>query len=300
MKTLQDYYQDRQSELERQLKEAKTTKQVVDILQYELKGLADIDGPYIKNLTVPEVRIAQPMLSTLIQAFNVLTTLQLQIIKSQATPQESRENKATELTEALTAALTAAIGTVLSGGALLGAGVGATAGTIAGVLVPQLKEKFLGRVKASISSEPFETTINIDTETLLRHLTEALEVIDTAVSRYHVDLATEEEQKKPKLENHPEILEFLQNFMGDALDNDVQLPPELQLRTKEVPTILRHYGIQVEFYQSSIVDAHSMFNFEPSLDPDLKDYVALKPAFVKNGQVLLRGQVIEPASSTQK
>ena len=38
-----------------------------------------------------------------------------------------------------------------------------------------------------------------------------------------------------------------------------------------------------------------MFYFEPSIDPNITDYVTLKHAFVKDERVLLPGSVIEPS-----
>ena len=90
--------------------------------------------------------------------------------------------------------------------------------------------------------------------------------------------------------------------MADALDERTQLPTAVRRRIEQATTILRRYGIQARVYQPSEeqdlgMEAWSMFYFEPSLDPEITDYITLKHAFIKDNQVLLPGYVIEPASS---
>jgi len=114
--------------------------------------------------------------------------------------------------------------------------------------------------------------------------------------------AREEKAPLPGLENNLDLLEYLQDLMADALDEQTQLPIAVRRRISQATTILRHYGIQTRVYQPSEeedleIEAESMFYFEPSLDPEITDHITLKHAFVQDGQVLLPGYVIKPASS---
>jgi hypothetical protein len=109
--------------------------------------------------------------------------------------------------------------------------------------------------------------------------------------------AREEKALKPGLENDLDLLEYLQDLMADALDQQTQLPIAVRRRIEQAATILRHYGIEARVYQSSEEQDLGMFYFEPSLDPEITDYITLKHAFVKDDQVLLPGYVIEPHSN---
>jgi hypothetical protein len=139
-----------------------------------------------------------------------------------------------------------------------------------------------------------EIRIGIDIDKLLDHLYQSFQSIDMTVAAYG---AREEKGLKPGLENDLDLLEYLQDLMADALDEQTQLPIAVRRRIEQAATILRHYGIQARVYQSTEEQDLGMFYFEPSLDPNITDYITLKHAFVKDDQVLLPGYVIIPHSN---
>lgn len=141
--------------------------------------------------------------------------------------------------------------------------------------------------------------IEVDIDRLLSHLYQVFQSIDITVAAYG---SREEKAISPGLENNLDLLEYLQELMADALDEQTQLPIAVRRRIEQAATILRHYGIQARTYQpiagqSQEAEALSIFYFEPSLDPEVTNYITLKPALVKDDQLLLPGYVIEPASS---
>jgi len=68
--------------------------------------------------------------------------------------------------------------------------------------------------------------------------------------------------------------------------------------TKLLPQILMEQGILAQIYRPNNADSdREYFDFEPSIDPDNKDYVTITPALLKGDRLLRRGRVIEPAST---
>lgn len=101
-------------------------------------------------------------------------------------------------------------------------------------------------------------------------------------------------------ETHGELLEFLQDLIGDVQDGTTAL---IVRRVRHLPQLLESYGIRTESYQAggqpSGLDTRLLFTFEPSDDPTRQDYTTMVPAFIKDGKVLLRGRVIEPAGTSR-
>ncbi len=136
--------------------------------------------------------------------------------------------------------------------------------------------------------------ITIDIDKLLAYLYQNFQYIDQTISGYG---SKTEKNPTVGLENNLDLLEYLQELMADALDEETKLPITVRRRIEQAITILRSYGIEARIYQPDIEveKAWNMFYFEPSIDPEVTDYVTLKHAFVKDERVLLPGSVIEPA-----
>ncbi len=99
------------------------------------------------------------------------------------------------------------------------------------------------------------------------------------------------------------MLQFLQDLIGETLDEQAEISPLMRRQIERISTILKPYDIEVVVYQPNTEqskNAFPFFEFEPSLDLNLQEYVTLKPAFIKGDRVLLPGRVIEPVSSTQQ
>ena len=319
MKTLVSSYQEIKEKLKSQLEAIETTEQIVKILQDEISKLVDFNGDYILSLTPRQARLATAMLNDLNQYTSILGLAKLQDSTPNA-PEKSNSNGLSELTskispltkifqtennlQALTrqvqisrdfisSLLAGGVAGTLAGGYLWGLVGAITGGAIAKIVQPK-KSLENTDIPALPESRQNEIKIGIDIDKLLDHLYQAFQSIDMTVAAYG---AREEKALKPGLENDLDLLEYLQDLMADALDEQTQLPTAVRRRIEQAATILRHYGIQARVYQSSEEQDQGMFYFEPSLDPEITDYITLKHAFVKDDQVLLPGYVIEPHSN---
>lgn len=229
---------------------------------------------------------------TMIQIEKNLKALTSLDYYKQAFSQQMQQNG-----EVMSSLLAGGITGVLAGGYSWGL-IGAITGGVIGKIVQQtqLSENTHVALQPEPPKKVLKTSIDIDK--LLDYLYQAFQSIDLTVASY---AGTEEKSPKPGLENHLDLLEYLQDLMAEGLDQQTQLPTTVRRRIEQAATILRRYGIETRVYQSSEeqdlgMEAWSMFYFEPSLDPQITDYITLKQAFVKDNQVLLPGSVIEPAS----
>ncbi len=336
MKTLVSYYQEIKENLKSRLEAVETTEQVVKILQDEINKLADFNGDYIRGLTPPQARLATVMLRILNQYTSTLILVKLQDSTPNANAHFQSEVGLTELAsntlspltkifqieknlqalrslnyykqallqqvrqsrEVMSSLLAGGIAGTLAGGYVWGV-IGAITGGVIGKVVQPQKSPENTDLASLPESRKNEVKIGIDIDRLLDHLYQAFQSIDITVSAYG---AREEKAPLPGWENNLDLLEYLQELMADALDERTQLPTAVRRRIEQATTILRRYGIQARVYQPSEepdlgMEAWSMFYFEPSLDPEITDYITIKHAFIKDNQVLLPGYVIEPASS---
>ncbi|KYC41584.1 hypothetical protein WA1_16175 [Scytonema hofmannii PCC 7110] len=201
--------------------------------------------------------------------------------------------------EVASSSLAGGVAGTLAGGYWWGL-IGAVTGGIIGKIVQEIKLPENTTVIPQVESQQ-ELQINLNIDKLLDHLHQAFHSIDLTVAAYGV---REDKASKLGLENNLDLLEYLQDLMADALDKQTQLSTDVRRRIEQAATILRHYGIETRVYQplqeeNLDIEALSMFYFEPSLDPQVTDYITLKHAFVKDNQVILPGSVIEPVTSDQ-
>lgn len=337
MKTLASHYQKIKQKLKSRLDATNTVDEVVTIVREEINQLTDLNGEYIKELTPPQARLARNMLEGMKENIQILASVELQensvdipdksfdISEVQA---ELNKNVLSPLNNAIqtqkniqnwtspnyykqivlkpiqksrvivSSLLAAGLAGTLEGGikwGLVGAGIGLVSG---GVFSKVVKQKQLTQTDFNIQEEVIQNQpkIIIDTNKLLNYLYQNFQSIDQTVLAYG---AKEEKSSQPDLENNLELLEYLQELMADALDEETQLPISVRRRIEQAITILRRYGIEAKVYQPDISanKAWDMFYFEPSIDPNITDYVTLKHAFVKDEKVLLPGSVIEPSSN---
>ncbi len=337
MKTLASHYQKIKEKLKSNLDATNTVEEVVKIVRDEINQLIDLNGEYIKELTPPQARLARNMLEGMKDNIQILASVELQDLNVDV-PEKSfdisevqaefNKNILSPLNNAIqtqkniqnwtspnyykqillqplqksrvivSSLLAAGIAGTLEGGitwGLVGAGIGLISG---GVFSQVVKQKQLPSVGSNLPEVviPNQPKISIDTNKLLNYLYHNFQSIDQTVLNYGTK---EEKSSQPDLENNLDLLEYLQELMADALDEETQLPISVRRRIEQAITILRNYGIEAKVYQPSLEanKAWDMFYFEPSIDPNITDYVTLKHAFVKDEKVLLPGSVIEPASS---
>lgn len=335
MKTLISDYQQIKERLKSQLEDVEKTEQVVQIVQAEINQLADLSGDYIKGLTPPQARLATVMLKALNQYTSILMSVKLPESTAQFPEKSNTQEDLTKLTSSppfsniiqidkniktltsvdsykqvfvkqvqnnsavISSLVTGGIAGTLAGGESWGL-IGAITGGLLGKIIQQI-----GSENTNVTSSviPPKIELKIDINKLLDHLYQAFQSIDLIVATYGTrDGTREEKASKPGLENHLDLLEYLQDLMADALDKDTQLPTAVRRRIEQAVTLLRRYGIETRVYQPQQeqnlgIEPWSMFYFEPSLDPNVTDYLTLKHAFVKDDQVILPGSVVEPAAS---
>jgi hypothetical protein len=302
MKTLVEHYKETQFDFQNQLQSADSIAKISEIVQSELRQLASIDGEYIGSLTKPQARVALSMLEAFRLSLRMLTKEQPQSIDSTSYISDIGEQGNDDLTNSINGVLGGLAGGAL-GGAVTGGVIGGTIGGVLGAFGATVVVKTIHFVKPSQESKgvkystdtPMHSTgITLDKNELLTYLEQTFEVIDQTVAEY--SRLSEPVESKPKLEDHPEVLEFIQNLMGETLALETQLPLIFQSKVKELSSILRKYGIRTQTYQENAPDTvKELFDFEPSLDPDLQNHVMAKPALTKGDQILLRGSVIEPS-----
>lgn len=130
-------------------------------------------------------------------------------------------------------------------------------------------------------------------EDLLDFLHDKFEYLDQEVAKE----SNKEKPKPPtpKLEDHPDILKFIQNLLGQVSNEQSDVQLLTNKLNQQIPDILYAHGIQVEFYQPGIEDT-SKFDFVTNIDPEVREYVNLTPALIKENKVIQRGRVVKPAS----
>jgi hypothetical protein len=302
MKTLLEHYRQNQPELQRKLQSADRISEISEILQDEVRRLADINGEYIGSLTKPQARVALSMLEAFRLSFSMLAIDQMPLIGSTHHIPDTDEHVDDDHIKSLWGGF---VGGAL-GGTITGGVIGGTIGGVVGAFGATVALKTIHLVKPSPESKDVSsptksleinsTGVALDKKELLVYLEQTFNVIDDTVAEY--SRLSEPVESKPKLEDHPEMLEFIQNLIGETLTLETQLPPIFQLRIKELSSILRKYGIRSQIYQDNAPDTvKELFDFEPSLDPNLQNNITAKPALTKGDQILLRGRVIEPSSS---
>ncbi|MBV6625788.1 MAG: hypothetical protein KI793_23150 [Rivularia sp. (in: Bacteria)] len=337
MKSLASHYQKIKEKLKSRLEAVNTVEEVVEIVRSEINQLADLNGEYIKELTPPQARLARNLLEGIKENLQILASVELQNLNVDVAQKsfdisevsaELNKNILSPLNTAIqtqrniqnwtspnyykqilfkpiqksrvvvSSLLAAGLAGTLEGGitwGLVGAAIGLVSG---GVFSQVIKQKQLPDISSESADAVIQTQpkISIDIDKLLNYLYQNLQSIDQTVLTYG---AKEEKSNQPDLENNLDLLEYLQELMADALDQDTKLPITVRRRIEQAITVLRNYGIEARVYQPSLEanKAWDMFYFEPSIDPNITDYVTLKHAFVKDERVLLPGSVIEPAAS---
>ncbi len=156
-------------------------------------------------------------------------------------------------------------------------------------IVSQLDKSSLENPTDTPESTASVLTLRIDSQVLLDNIAEALNTIDLAVAQAQDGKKTVEANA---IEEQPELLNLLQRLIGASFLEKPQMALEL---TKLIPQILVEQGIEAKLYQPDDVKSHrEYFDFEPSINPNAKEYITIAPALVKGDRLLRRGRVIEP------
>ena len=296
MKTLLTLFGKERSELETEIDQATTLKQVIKLVQNRLDG---IERNYIGELSVGQVRLVKFSLDTLRQslatftAANELTSYPEPRIINQA-PRFSPNSLILKLLQVLIS-----IGILVSLFSLTQDAPGAwmailLMSVLIGLEALQFnKDNQENRPSTPELTEAPQPLVQIDSKFFLDNLADALNNIDRAVAQAEI--------QKPLgfdgIEEMPEILDFLQKLWGASFFENPQMTLEL---SKLIPQILTEQGIRVQNYLPDDEHSREYFDFEPNIDRSAKDYVTLTPALLKGDRVIRRGRVIEPVYSGAK
>jgi len=304
MSTLENYYTQIETKLCQEIKRATALEQVVQIIQDEIRIISHHDSEYILGLTDSQRTLAWERLESLSKSFNILTAIKLPQVHAEENSQSHhhkphhKDNSNQEMIRNIgIGALSGGIAGTLTGVPIVGTAVGIAVGAGVGVasnLMPKNEETEKVESKTTVENEVPRLRINPDL--ILSNLSQGFKEIDLAVARCLKD--RKKQPDKPSLDKLTDVLEVLQDLMGEELDDQNQIPALVSKQLKRIPSVLRHYGMETRVYQPKGEPSSqdwAMFEFEPSLEPDLQEYVTMKPAFVKGDEVILQGRVIEPA-----
>jgi hypothetical protein len=295
MKTLLTLFSEERNQLETEIDKIISVEQVVKLVQNRLDNFERI---YISELNVAQVRLASFFLDTLRQSIATLAAANF----PQVAPTEQKQiiNQASKFSPNRLI-LKLLKGLIYIG--ILGSLFSLTktspfawmaillTSVLLGLEVVLQLEKDNSENNSSERLKLPQPILRVDSKVLLDNLADALNTIDLAV-------AIKEENKNEDdrgIQELPELLNFIQRLIGASkLDK-----PEMTIAlTKLLPQILMEQGIFAHIYRPNDPDSdRQYFDFEPSIDPDTKDYVTITPALLKGDRLLRRGRVIEPAST---
>ncbi|MBD1925545.1 hypothetical protein H6F74_04485 [Trichocoleus sp. FACHB-90] len=295
MKTLITLFGKERNQLETEIDKATNLEQVVQLVQSRLDNL---ERNYIGELSVGQIRLASFFLDTLRQSIATLTA-------ANETRSQPQPEKIVKQVRGFSNSLILKVLQGLISISILGSLFSLTQDTVGAwmdillmtVLVGlevvfQLEGGGENRSDSQQPVAPPKLIMQVDSKAFLDNLGDALNTIDLAV-------ASAEQVKKPLegsgIEELPELLNVVQRLTGASFLQKPQMALEL---TKLLPQILMEQGIRTQIYQPG--DKHSgreYFDFEPSIDPEARDYVTITPALMKGDRLLRRGRVVEPAYS---
>ncbi len=261
-------------ELEHDVKNADKSERVAEVIRHQLVRMNnDIAN---EHLTEVQEKFCSDLLKVSDLAFKAMTA-----VKSPSTTPAEQHYSEIGIKRYLPPVAGALIGTLVT----------ATMGPVGSVLIVSATTSagtVIGDSLENTSSDSVQR-FEIETGALLENLRQLFGTIDEIVDAYEQELF--KERPKPTLEDTGEALKFLQGLMGTAYaTNDLQI---IKDQIEEIPEkILSHYGVEAKSYEIGI---RSDFEVSKSTRSESLDYVTLRPAFFKDGKVLLRGKVIEPS-----
>jgi len=294
MKNISTLFNAERNQLQIEIDKITSIEEVVKLVQNRLDNLERI---YISELNITQVRLASFFLEMLRQAIATLTVVNQSIVEPKEQkpiinlePNFSPNRLILKLLKALIY-----IGILGSLFSLTKISLSAWMGILLTSILLGLEVVLQLDKKNSTSAELLDIpqpVLRVDSKVLLDNLADALNTIDLAVARFEEGNKLEDDRT---LEELPELLNFVQRLMGASFLDQPQMAIAL---AKILPQILMSQGIRAQIYQQQAPQSErEYFDFEPSIDPNTKDYVTITPALLKGDRLLRRGRVIEPAYS---
>lgn len=246
MRTLLTLFGKERSELQTEINQATSIKQVIKLVQNRIDSL---EKSYVGELSVTQVRQVNFFLETLRQSLSALTAANE--TKSELEPEQPVTQAAQSTPNNFILKLLQAIiciGILVSLFSLTKTNLEAWMPILLmSVLIGLEAALYFNKSNQSTSSiavaEP-ESVVQVDSKILLDNLASALNTIDIAVAQVEEVLP----HSSNSLEDLTEILDILQRLMGaSSLENPLMA---LEL-AKIIPQILMKQGIRVQSYQLS-------------------------------------------------
>ncbi|MDZ7956377.1 MAG: hypothetical protein RMY34_00455 [Aulosira sp. DedQUE10] len=298
MKKITTLFSEERNQLKTDIDNTNSIEQVVKLVQNRLDNLERI---YISELNLTQVRLAAFFLDMLRQSISALAAANLAAISPTAT--QPIINPVTNVSaNRLILKLLKALLYVGILGWLFN-----LAKTTPGAWMAMLLTSVLLGLEVVLQLEKknpednstpperlklAQPVLRVDSKVLLDNLADALNTIDLAIARFEEG---NKQAGETGIEELPELLGFVQKLMGASFLDKPQMAIAL---TQLLPQILMEQGIRAQIFRANDpASDRNYFDFEPSIDPDTKDYVTLTPALLKGDRLLRRGRVIEPAYS---
>ncbi|MEH1773414.1 hypothetical protein [Nostoc sp.] len=292
----ENFTEDRQDALKKKLVTARSFSDLADILHRELAFYADIEGDYINSLTPSQAKVALALLAILRESHDTLGDTTVAFKNSY--PQNKSFSKTGSQSDTIATTIGAGLGAFLGVlespiAAIIGAAIGSSA---AKMIYDSIQEKSVSTKKTQ-HFNPINLQFN--TDILLSKIVNLFKRIDKLVIGKELIIQSITEKNTPELdEEYKDILEFLQELMGEAIVEDSNLlTPQMQKLIKgRIPTLLMHHNIEILIYPTNtkhLDNIDDYFDFEQSLELDFHESVTLKPALVKNKNIVLKGLVRE-------
>lgn len=295
----------------------KDAKKVHQIVADFLNNLFENDGDYRQSLTQSEDYILQAAIQLMQTQHSITSEMLNQISKIEAPKhrQSQTEHNKKFNPASNTTPYAPISGTALgaAAGALLGP-IGIIGGAIAGTAVAiylSSKNKYSETASTNPTTNKLKhpenqsksidspSSIAIDSNKLITIIEHICENIDNLLDTYKTQIkkvqAKYENQDKPTLDrNFPGLLESIQSLIGFTRyhnSDEEKYDKKLNSRLEDVLDQLDTQGINIVDYTS---DNSYMFEQIPS--DKAVEIKPIFPAFVKKGNVILKGQVFIPQS----
>ena len=301
----------------------KDAKKVQKVISDFLNNLFDTEGEYRQNLTQTEDYILQAAMQLMQTQQNITSEMVNQISKIEPPkPQKTQQpqHPKTERTQRINTTSTTTPYAPISGtalgaaaGALFGP-IGIIGGAIAGTAVAiylSTKPKNIETVKTTTKTtqnnlnkpEPQikptanTTAVPIDTNKLITIIEQICENIDNLLDIYKAQIkkvqAKYENQDKPTLDrNFPGLLGSIQSLIGFTRyhnNSEDKYDKKLNSRLEDIIDQLDTQGIEVVDYTPE-----NSFMFEQIPSDKATEIKPVFPAFVKDSNVILKGQIFIP------
>jgi hypothetical protein len=302
MKSLEEYFRNNKGKLISKLQCTKDASEAISIIQEEIDNIEDKSGIYIGSLSYPQSQVAYLMLKFLRNSLKIpisIYTNNNPEISPKECERRSTSSKEYETDRAEGDMRRSKIGQIMND-------ISSTSSAVSDAVTEAVYETFGGRYqeknikKVPIRDKYSEITKNLNYYINIDRTVSAIEstfcIIDDAVIQYG---KTSNNEKKEKIEFDIEdqcrLLEFLQNILSLDKSNNDQLSNNIGVYIKELHSLLKIYDIRVIYYQPEQIGTdRDLFEFEPSINDEISEFITLMPALIRDGKVLLRGRVIEP------